>query len=218
MRRHEDIARVTPCSCGFSPEGANASFHRAGEFPCAAGWCMMGREVIEVAKTPKTNAVREAERLRISVRVIEYEADESDLSAAHAAASCGVPLERIYKTLVLRGDGRAKELLAAVIPGAMELDLKKLAALSGYDKVEMIHMKELFGLTGYVRGGCSPLGMKKKLPTFLDESALRHECIAVSAGRRGLQMELDPRDLQRAAGATIGAISREAAKEEEKTW
>lgn len=179
---------------------------------------MIGREVIEMAKNPKTNAVRETERLRIPVRVIEYEADESDLSAAHAAASCGVPLERIYKTLVLRGDGRAKELLVAVIPGAMELDLKKLAALSGYDKVEMIRMKELFELTGYVRGGCSPLGMKKKLPTFLDESALRHERIAVSAGRRGLQMELDPRDLQKAAGATVGAISREAAKEEEKTW
>lgn len=218
MRRREDIAELSSCPCGFSAAGASVPFHRTGEFPSAAGRCMIGREVIEMAKTPKTNAVREAERLRVPVRVIEYEADESDLSAVHAAASCGIPLERIYKTLVLRADGRAKELLVAVIPGAMELDLKKLAALSGHDKVEMIRMKELFELTGYVRGGCSPLGMKKKLPTFLDESALRHGRIAVSAGRHGLQMELDPRDLQKAAGATVGAISREAAKEEEKTW
>lgn len=171
-----------------------------------------------MAKMRKTNAIREAERLNIPVRVIEYEADESDLSAVHAAESCGVPLDRIYKTLVLRAVGRMKELLVAVIPGSMELDLKKLAALSGYSKVEMIHMKELFELTGYVRGGCSPLGMKKKLPTFLDASALRHSVIAVSAGRRGLQMELNPRSLQKAAGATVGIIAREAAKEEGKTW
>ena len=161
-----------------------------------------------MSKAQKTNAVREIERLKIPVRVIEYEVDEEDLSALHASELLNFPIERIYKTLVLRADGRAKELLVAVIPGAEELDLKKLAALSGHAKVEMVHMKELFELTGYIRGGCSPLGMKKKYPTFLDQSALGFETIAVSAGRRGLQMELSPEDLRRAAGAKVGAIAR----------
>ena len=96
--------------------------------------------------------------------------------------------------------------------------LKKLAALSGHDRVEMIHMKELFDLTGYVRGGCSPLGMKKKYPTFIDESALAFDEIAVSAGRRGMQMILAPADLVRAAGAKTGVISREMTQEADKTW
>ena len=171
-----------------------------------------------MSKTQKTNAVREVERMKIPVRVVEYEVDENDLSAVHAAETSAIPLERIYKTLVLRADGRAKELLVAVIPGARELDLKKLAALSGHDRVEMIHMKELFDLTGYVRGGCSPLGMKKKYPTFIDESALACDEIAVSAGRRGMQMILAPADLVRAAGAKTGVISREMTQEADKTW
>ncbi|MGN0838532.1 MAG: Cys-tRNA(Pro) deacylase [Pyramidobacter sp.] len=171
-----------------------------------------------MSKTQKTNAVREVERMKIPVRVVEYEVDENDLSAVHAAETSAIPLERIYKTLVLRADGRAKELLVAVIPGARELDLKKLAALSGHDRVEMIHMKELFDLTGYVRGGCSPLGMKKKYPTFIDESALAFDEIAVSAGRRGMQMILAPADLVRAAGAKTGVISREMTQEADKTW
>ncbi len=164
-------------------------------------------------KTQKTNAVREVERLGIPVRVVEYEVDEEDLSAVHASLTSTVPLERIYKTLVLRADGRAKELLVAVIPGARELDLKKLAVLSGHGKVEMIHMKELFDLTGYIRGGCSPLGMKKKFPTFLDESAMGFDEIAVSAGRRGMQMILAPESLVRATDAKVGAISREVFRE-----
>lgn len=171
-----------------------------------------------MAKTQKTNAIRELERLKIPVRVVEYEVDENDLSAVHASLSSSIPLERMYKTLVLRAGGRAKDLLVAVIPGARELDLKKLAALSGHNKVEMIHMKELFDLTGYVRGGCSPLGMKKKLPTFLDDTALQFDEISVSAGRRGMQMILAPQDLARAAAAKTGGISREAAQEEQKTW
>jgi Cys-tRNA(Pro)/Cys-tRNA(Cys) deacylase len=171
-----------------------------------------------MSKIQKTNAVREVERMKIPVRVVEYEVDENDLSAVHAAESSSIPLERIYKTLVLRADGRAKELLVAVIPGARELDLKKLAALSGHNRVEMIHMKELFELTGYVRGGCSPLGMKKKYPTFIDESALAFDEIAVSAGRRGMQMLLSPADLVRAADAETGVISREMTQEADKTW
>ncbi|MDY3868948.1 MAG: Cys-tRNA(Pro) deacylase [Pyramidobacter sp.] len=167
-----------------------------------------------MSKAEKTNAVREAERLKIPVSVVSYEVDEDDLSAVHAAQTLNFPVERIYKTLVLRADGRAKDLLVAVIPGAMELDLKKLAALAGRGKVEMVHMKELFELTGYIRGGCSPLGMKKKLPTFIDSSALTFETIAVSAGRRGLQMILPPADLCRAANAVTGAIARPEAKQE----
>ena len=171
-----------------------------------------------MSKLVKTNAVRELERLKIPVSIVEYEVDEDDLSAVHAAESSSIPLERIYKTLVLRDCDHIKDLIVAVIPGAQELDLKKLAALAGKNKVEMIHMKELFGLTGYVRGGCSPLGMKKKLPTYLDESALKFDTIAVSAGKRGMQMILPPNDLIRASGAKVGTIARERAKEEEKTW
>ncbi|MBQ8090116.1 MAG: Cys-tRNA(Pro) deacylase [Pyramidobacter sp.] len=171
-----------------------------------------------MSKEVKTNAVREMERLKLPVSVVEYEVDEEDLSAIHAAASSSIPLERIYKTLVLRDCEHIKDLLVAVIPGASELDLKKLAALSGKNKVEMIHMKELFALTGYVRGGCSPLGMKKKLPTFLDETALNCDTVAVSAGRRGLQMIVRPGDLAKAANARVGVISRPMTKEDEKTW
>ena len=171
-----------------------------------------------MAKETKTNAVRELERLKIPVSTIEYEVDEDDLSAVHAAENSAIPLERIYKTLVLRDCEHVKDLLVAVIPGAYELDLKRLAALAGKNKVEMIHMKELFALTGYVRGGCSPLGMKKKLPTFLDETAESFDTIAVSAGKRGLQMIVRPDDLIRAANARVGQIARPVVKEEEKTW
>ena len=171
-----------------------------------------------MAKEAKTNAVRELEGLKIPVSTIEYEVEEDDLSAVHAAEHSAIPLERIYKTLVLRDCEHVKDLLVAVIPGAYELDLKRLAALAGKNKVEMIHMKELFALTGYVRGGCSPLGMKKKLPTFLDETAEAFDTIAVSAGRRGLQMIVRPDDLVRAANARVGQIARPVTKEEEKTW
>ena len=169
-------------------------------------------------KEAKTNAVREMERLKLPVTTVEYEVDEDDLSAVHAAQSSSIPLEQIYKTLVLRDCDHVKDLIVAVIPGAYELDLKKLAALAGKNKVEMIHMKELFTLTGYVRGGCSPLGMKKKLPTFLDETASNFDTIAVSAGRRGLQMIVRPEDLIKAASAKTGVIARPMIKEEEKTW
>lgn len=166
----------------------------------------------------KTNAVREAERLKISVTTVEYDVDESDLSAVHAAESSAIPLERIYKTLVLRDCAHVRDLVVAVIPGAKELDLKKLAVLAGKGKLEMVHVKELLALTGYVRGGCSPLGMKKKLPTFVDESALKFDTVSVSAGRRGLQMLLPPRDLIRAVGAKTGAIARDPVQEEDKSW
>ena len=132
--------------------------------------------------------------------------DESDLSAVHVAEVTGIPLERLYKTLVVRGDRTG--IFMAVVPGSGELDLKAAAAASGNKRAEMVHLKEVFDLTGYVRGGCSPLGAKKAYPVYLDESALAHERICISAGRRGEQIELAPGDLVRAADAVTVKIAR----------
>ena len=156
----------------------------------------------------KTNAVRELERLGISVEILEYEVDEEDLSAVAAASKVSLPIERIFKTLVARGDDPKRDIVMACIPGASELDLKKLAALSGNKRMEMVHLKELLPMTGYVRGGCSPIGAKKSYPIYLDESAVGHETIAVSAGQRGLQMILSPEDLIKATDATVGRLTR----------
>jgi Cys-tRNA(Pro)/Cys-tRNA(Cys) deacylase len=123
-------------------------------------------------------------------RTAEYDYDESDLSGLHAAKAVGMPAEQVFKTLVTRGDRTGT--LVFCIPVAEELDLRKAAAVSGNKKVEMIHVKELLDLTGYMRGGCSPIGMKKKYPTYLDETAMLFDEIAVSAGRRGLQLILSP--------------------------
>ena len=157
-------------------------------------------------KEAKTNAARILDTLGISYELKTYEVDENDLSAVHVAASVGMPIEMVYKTLVCRGDKNG--VVMAVIPGGGELDLKALAAASGNKRVEMVHLKEVFALTGYIRGGCSPLGAKKDYPVFLDESALAQEIIAVSAGKRGEQILLKPADLVTAAKATVTAISR----------
>ena len=157
-------------------------------------------------KEAKTNAARILDTLGISYELKTYEVDENDLSAVHVAASVGMPIEMVYKTLVCRGDKNG--VVMAVIPGGGELDLKALAAASGNKRVEMVHLKEVFALTGYIRGGCSPLGAKKDYPVFLDESALVQEIIAVSAGKRGEQILLKPADLVTAAKATVTAISR----------
>ncbi|MBQ1808576.1 MAG: Cys-tRNA(Pro) deacylase [Selenomonas sp.] len=157
-------------------------------------------------KEAKTNAARILDTLGISYELKTYEVDENDLSAVHVAASVGMPIEMVYKTLVCRGDKNG--VVMAVIPGGGELDLKALAAASGNKRVEMVHLKEVFALTGYIRGGCSPLGAKKDYPVFLDDSALAQEIIAVSAGKRGEQILLKPADLVTAAKATVTAISR----------
>lgn len=141
----------------------------------------------------KTNAMRLLDAAKIDYRVTEYEFDESDLSGVHAAKVMGMPMEQVFKTLVAKGDKTGP--LVFCIPVAQELDLKKAASVSGNKKVEMIHLKELLGLTGYVRGGCSPVGMKKKYPTFLDETAILFDEIGVSAGQRGVQMMLNPEKL-----------------------
>lgn len=157
-------------------------------------------------KTPKTNAARILDRLGISYELLTYPVDESDLSAVHVAEATGIPLERIYKTLVVRGDRTG--IFMAVIPGGAELDLKAAAAASGNKRAEMVHLKEVFDLTGYVRGGCSPLGAKKPYPVYCDESIVQHACICVSAGRRGEQLALVPHDLVRAADATTARLIR----------
>ena len=157
-------------------------------------------------KEQKTNAARILDTLGIEYELKTYEVDESDLSAVHVAASVGMPIEMVYKTLVCRGDKNG--ILMAVIPGSGELDMKALAAASGNKRVEMVHLKEVFGLTGYIRGGCSPLGAKKEYPVYLDDSANAQSVIAVSAGKRGEQILLAPADLVQAAKAVLARIAR----------
>jgi len=141
----------------------------------------------------KTNAVRLVEQAGLPCRTAEYDYDEADLSGLHAAEAIGMPPEQVFKTLVARGEKRG--ILVFCIPVCCELDLKKAAKAAGDKKVEMVHMKELLPLTGYIRGGCSPIGMKKSYPTFLDETAQLSDEIAVSAGMRGQQLILRPDDL-----------------------
>lgn len=144
-----------------------------------------------------TNALRILKTLGIQVRTIEYEVDEEDLSAATAAAKSGVDLDRIFKTLVVVGDKTGP--FMCVIPGSAELDLKKAAKASGNKSVAMLPLRDLEPLTGYQRGGCSPVGSKKRLPVYIDETAQLWEELSVSAGHRGLQMLLAPDELLRAA-------------------
>ena len=149
----------------------------------------------------KTNAVRLIEQAGLPFRTAEYEYDESDLGGLHAAQAVGMPPEQVFKTLVARGEKRG--VLVFCIPVCCALDLKKAAKAAGDKKVEMVHMKELLGLTGYIRGGCSPIGMKKSYPTFIDETAELFDEIAVSAGMRGQQLILGPDDLIHYADMTV---------------
>ncbi|HGF7572365.1 TPA: Cys-tRNA(Pro) deacylase [Enterococcus faecium] len=144
-------------------------------------------------KIVKTNAIRMVEQKKIPYTEHEYEWDESHLSASSVAEQLPEIQSRIFKTLVAVGNVTGP--LVAVIPGEAELNLKKLAKVSGNKKVEMLHLKDLEATTGYIRGGCSPIGMKKLFPTYLDQIAESYEQIIVSAGRRGLQMELAPQDI-----------------------
>ena len=149
----------------------------------------------------QTNAARLLETAGIHFELIPYEVDENNLAADHVAAQLGEPIERVFKTLVLRGDRGG--LFVCVMPGDMEVDLKVAARISGNKSCAMIHVKELLPETGYIRGGCSPIGMKKPLPTFIYESALLYDYIYVSAGVRGLQLKIAPEDLIRFVGAEI---------------
>ncbi len=157
-----------------------------------------------VKKIKKTNAARILDNLKISYEVKTYEVDEEDLSAVHVAETMGLDIKTIFKTLVARGDKSG--VIMAVINGADEVDFKALAKVSGNKSVEMIHLKELQPLTGYIRGGCSPLGAKKAYPVYLDSKAMDQEKISISAGVRGEQLILSPADLVKAANATVAEI------------
>lgn len=141
----------------------------------------------------RTNVMRLLDAAGITYETTEYQYEESDLSGLHAAAATGIPPEQMFKTLVAHGEKRGYVVFC--IPVCCELDLKKAAKATGDKKVELIHVKELLPLTGYLRGGCSPIGMKKKFPTYMDETAQLYEKIAVSAGVRGCQILLSPEDL-----------------------
>jgi len=154
----------------------------------------------------KTNAARILDGLGIVYELKEYPVDPNDLGAVHVAEMVGMPVEQVFKTLVARGDKTG--VLMACIPGDGELDLKEFAAVSGNKRVEMVHLNEVLGLTGYVRGGCSPLGAKKTYPVYLDVSAEKQSTISISAGKRGEQIVLAPADLIRAANATVAKLNR----------
>ena len=156
-------------------------------------------------KIKKTNAARILDGLNIDYEIKTYEVDENDLSAVHVAQISGLDIKMIFKTLVARGDKTG--IIMAVIGGGDELDLKSLAKASGNKSVEMIALKELLPLTGYVRGGCSPLGAKKNYPVYLDERALTLEKISISAGQRGMQIVLVPNDLVKAVNATVAKLT-----------
>ena len=154
----------------------------------------------------KTNAARLLDAARVSYTLVPYQVDEEHLEASHVAEQLGEDLDRVFKTLVLRGDRNG--LFVCVIPGSMEVDLKVAARISGNKNCAMIHVKELLPLTGYIRGGCSPLGLKKNFPIFIHETAMQFPYIYVSAGERGLQLKVAPADLIKATRATVGVIAR----------
>lgn len=156
----------------------------------------------------KTNAARILDRLKIKYELIKYEVDEDDLSAFHVAKSVGFSIEKVYKTLVVQGDRNG--IFVCVVPGGKEIDLKKAAIASSNKKTGMIKMSELERLTGYIRGGCSPLGMKKNYPIFMDQSALNKPFIYISAGIRGMQMKIAPSDLVFVTKAITSDLTDEA--------
>lgn len=154
----------------------------------------------------KTNAARQLDRLGISYELKEYVVDETDLSAENVAGKVGLPLEQVFKTLAVRGDKNG--VVMACIPGGAQLDLKALASASGNKRVDMVALNEIEPLTGYVRGGVSPIGGKKQYPVYLDQSATSYDIISVSAGIRGCQIFIGPQDLLDAVKAIPVNISR----------
>ena len=152
----------------------------------------------------KTKAMRLLTAAKIPFTVKEYPVDENDLSGTHVADSIGADYDTVYKTLVLKGDKTGY--LVCCIPVDAELDLKKVAKAAKDKKVDMIPMKDLLGLTGYVRGGCSPIGMKKKFPTYIEETAVLYDEIAVSAGVRGAQIIINPEKLREFTDAQFASL------------
>ncbi|MBD8348222.1 Cys-tRNA(Pro) deacylase [Dysgonomonas sp. HGC4] len=152
-------------------------------------------------KINKTNAARLLDKIKIDYELIPYEVDESDLSAVHVAEQLNEPIEQLFKTLVLKGDKSGY--FVCIIPGAEELDLKLAAKASGNKSCHMILMKDLLNTTGYIRGACSPIGMKKKFPTYIHSTCKDFDYIYISAGQRGLQIKIAPTDLLMAIEATV---------------
>ena len=152
-------------------------------------------------KIQKTNVARLLDKANIAYELIPYEVDESDLSAIHVAECLNEDVRQVFKTLVLKGDKTGY--FVCIIPGADEVDLKRAAKVSDNKKCDLIPMKELLPLTGYIRGACSPIGMKKQFPTYIHYTALQYTSIYVSAGQRGLQVKLSPNDLILETGAVV---------------
>jgi Cys-tRNA(Pro)/Cys-tRNA(Cys) deacylase len=155
-------------------------------------------------KISKTNAARLLDQAKIEYGLIPYKFDENDLSAPHVAAALNEPIEQVFKTLVLKGDKSGY--FVCVIPGADELDLKLAAKVSGNKNCDLIPQKDLLPLTGYIRGGCSPIGMKKHFPTYFHESCLLYKFMFVSAGQRGLQVKISPQNLISVARAEVAKL------------
>lgn len=153
------------------------------------------------AKINKTNAVRLLDRAKIGYELVPYEVDEHNLAAIHVAEQLGEDIAQVFKTLVLRGDKSG--IFVCAVPGDAEVNLKLAARASGNKSAEMIHMKELLPTTGYIRGGCSPIGMKKPFPTFIHSTCMDYEYIYISAGIRGLQIRIAPGDLVGYIGAVV---------------
>lgn len=157
-------------------------------------------------KVPKTNAMRMLDRAKIPYEIFTYEVDESDLSGTHVAEDVGLPYSQVFKTLVAKGDKTG--FVVFVIPVDCEIDLKAAAVASNNKRVEMIAVKDLLATTGYIRGGCSPVGMKKQFPTYFDSSVAKHDKIAVSAGVRGCQLFLETEKLIEFTKAEVKDIIR----------
>lgn len=155
-------------------------------------------------KLEKTNAARLLDRAKIAYELVPYTVDENDLSAIKVAASLGQPIERVYKTLVLKGDRNGH--FVCIIQGDKEVNLKAAAKVSGNKSAEMIPMKELLPTTGYIRGGCTPIGMKKRFPTFIDATCTAYDYIYISAGVRGLQLKIDPKPLIEFVDAVVAEL------------
>lgn len=158
-----------------------------------------------MAKINKTNVARLLDKAKVAYQLVPYEVDENNLSAIHVAKQLGENIAQVFKTLVLHGDKNGY--FVCVIPGADEVDLKKAAKVSGNKSCEMIPMKELLPLTGYIRGGCSPIGMKKHFPTYFHHTIEQFDHIYVSAGQRGLQIKIAPSDLIQEVRGIVADIS-----------
>ena len=172
-----------------------------------------------MAGIQKTNVARLLDKAKIPYELVPYTVDENNLAADHVAEELGEDINQVFKTLILHGDRSGH--FVCVVPGNTEVDLKKAAKAAGAKKAEMIPMKELLPLTGYIRGGCSPIGMKKTFPTFFHQSALDFEVIFVSAGVRGLQLKINPQDLisyVKAAVADLTQSIEENDNNDEYNW